>query len=337
MDVASALELVADILDVAMMLPIAPDASGGLGDPAPAQHPVADDIAQLANLGDLVGDTQQYLLGLTTGSRVRADIPGLVGGHPRGVGVPWGSFPPAATHGHNQTSFRSEVLYGWTAASATDHPNLVELLCRTMTWRLDGQVAGAPPAPGTEEIVDLTFALVPPEHNQGSWGLFVRLAGATALTFPLGTPKRQPDGRRATGWQLAVASTDAVALEMLFGGNGFMPRRGSGYQGQRRAGAPGRHQRLMGHRVDDRQVARRDPARPGRLSRSARTTRARCSTSARTPTTSSSISRSAATRSSARCCRPRCASTPSSGWAWTPAAASTSTAAWRSSSTCPST
>jgi hypothetical protein len=230
MDVASALEVLADILDVTVMLRLR------------RAHPViwatlrllsilSDDTAQLTNLGNLVSDTQQYLLGLTTSSEYAQKYQDWSTAILGAIGVLLGFIPASGEHGPNQTSFRSEVLYGWTAASANDHPNLVELLSRTMTWRLDAQVAGASPAPGIEEIVDLTFALVPPEHNQGSWGLFFRLSGATTLTIQLGTPEKQPDGStHYTGWQVAITSTDGVALEMLFAGNGFIHGAGSGYK-----------------------------------------------------------------------------------------------------------
>ena len=230
MDVASALEVLADILDVTMMLRLR------------RAHPViwatlrllsilSDDTAQLTNLGNLVGDTHQYLLGLTTSSDYAQNYQDWSTAILGAIGVLLGFIPASGEHGQNQTSFRSEVLYGWTAASAADHPNLVELLSRTMTWRLDAQVAGASPAPGAEEIIDLTFTLVPPEHNQGSWGLFFRLSGATTLTIQLGTPEKQPDGStHYTGWQLAITSTDGMALEMLFAGNGFIHGAGSGYK-----------------------------------------------------------------------------------------------------------
>jgi hypothetical protein len=230
MDVASALEVLADILDVTMMLRLR------------RAHPViwailrlleilSDDTAQLTNLSNLVSDTQKYLLGLTTGSDYAQQCQDLSTAILGAAGVGLGFIPASGEHGPNQTSFRSEVLYGWTAASPADHPNLVELLSRTMTWRLDAQLAGASPTPGTEEIIDLTFALVPQELNQGHMGLFFRLSGATALTIQLGTPVKQPDGTvKYTGWQFTIASTDGVAVEMLFAENGFIRGAASGFK-----------------------------------------------------------------------------------------------------------
>jgi hypothetical protein len=234
----TALELVGDVLDAAMYLRMRED------------HPavwavlrmlelIDDDGAQLANLSDLVGDTHKYLSGLVSGpgyAQSFQDYSAAIFGSV-GTGL---SFIPAIPkhgshdpHGHDQTSFRSEVLYGWAPAGPADHPNLMQVLGRTLTWRLDAQLASAPATggasgnPGIEEIVDLTFALVPAEHNQGSWGLFFRLAGATSFTIPLGAKK--PDGT-PTGWQLAVSSTDGVALFALFSGaHGFLRGAGSGF------------------------------------------------------------------------------------------------------------
>jgi hypothetical protein len=188
---------------------------------------IADDVAVLANLGDLVGDTHRYLTGLVSGPGYAQTYQDYSAAILASVGTALAFLPQKGTHGHDQTSFRSEVLYGWTTSSPTDHPNLAQILGRTMTWRLDGQVASTSSTPGTEEIIDLTLALVPPEHNLGSWGLFVRLAGATALTFPLGGKDKQGN---PTGWQLTVASTDAVAVEMLFGGNGFLRTADTGFK-----------------------------------------------------------------------------------------------------------
>lgn len=230
MDLASALEVLADILDVTMMLRLR------------RAHPViwailrllsllSDDTAQLTNLSNLISDTQQYLLGLTSSSGYAQEYQDWSTAILGAIGVALGFIPASGEHGPNKTSFRSEVLYGWTAASPEDHPNLVELLSRTLTWRLDAQLFDASKSLGTEEIVDLTFTLVPPEHNQEFWGLFFRLSGATTLTIPLGRREIQPDGStHYTGWQLAITSTDGVALEMLLAKNGFIRGAGSGYK-----------------------------------------------------------------------------------------------------------
>jgi hypothetical protein len=219
----SALELVADLLDVSMTLRVRED------------HPalwailrlfdlIVDDVAELANLADLWGDSQKYLSGLTTGpgyAQTYQDWSLLLAA----LGTALTFLPNRAHHGHDKSSFTSEVLYGWAPASPADHPNLMQLLARTLTWRLDVQAASTSDAPGIEEVVDLTFALVPAEHNQGSWGLFFRLSGATAITIPLGGTTKDP-----SGWQLTIASTDGVAVEMLFAENGFIRGAGSGFK-----------------------------------------------------------------------------------------------------------
>ena len=136
----TALELVADALDLAMTSRLRRD------------HPVvwavlrllnliADDVAVLANLGDLVGDTHRYLTGLVKGPGYAQTYQDYSAAILASVGTALGFLPQKGTHGHDQTSFRSEVLYGWTTASPTDHPNLAQILGRTMTWRLDAQVA----------------------------------------------------------------------------------------------------------------------------------------------------------------------------------------------------
>lgn len=196
MDVASALEVLADILDVTMMLRLR------------RTHPViwatlrllsilSDDTAQLTNLGNLVSDTQQYLLGLTTGSGYAQKYQDWSTAILGAIGVLLGFIPASGEHGLNQTSFRSEVLYGWTAASASDHPNLVELLSRTMTWRLDTQLAGVPPAPGAEEIVDLTFTLVRPSTTRGPGGCSSGFPARPPLPSSLARPRNSPTAARA--------------------------------------------------------------------------------------------------------------------------------------------
>jgi hypothetical protein len=172
---------------------------------------LTDDGFQLANLSDLVGDTRKYVSGLVNGPGYAQAFQDYSTAILASLGTGLSFLPAVGVHGHNQTSFRSEVLYGWTPASAADHPNLVQLLARTMTIRLDGQVAASGNVPAAEEIIDLTIALVPAEHNGGSWGVFVRLAGATAFSIPLGK-----------GWQLTISSTDAIPLELLFAANGFV-------------------------------------------------------------------------------------------------------------------
>jgi hypothetical protein len=221
---ATALELVADALDLAMLSRLKRD-HPGVWSVLRLLELVTDDAAQLANLGDLVGDTRRYLSGLVQGpgyAQAFNDYSAAILGS---VGTGLTFLPSKGTHGHDVDSFRSEVLYGWTTAGPTDHPNLAQILTRTMTWRLDKTSASTADAPGSEETVDLTVALVPAEHNQGSWGVFVRLAGATALEIPLGGTHANP-----SGWQLTIASTDAVPVEMLFADNGFVRFASGGFK-----------------------------------------------------------------------------------------------------------
>ncbi len=321
----TALELVADVLDATMALRVRED------------YPVvwavlrllnliADDGAQLANLSDLVGDARRYLSGLVTGpgyAQAWQDYSTAILGS---VGTALTFIPPIPRHGshdphgHDTTSFRSEVLYGWTPAGPGDHPHLMELLERTMTWRLDAQVASSPNTPAAEEVVDLTFALVPHEHNQGSWGLFLRLSGATAITIPLGAKKA--DGT-PTGWQLAITSTDGVALVALFGDHGFLRGAGSGFNasialerpadisGSWVIGSPqGTHVEIQHARVA---LTISDDSQSWLLDAGA----------SAADHASSSTSPSAVTRFSARCSRSRYGSTRSWGWGSTPGAAST--------------
>jgi hypothetical protein len=226
----SALEIVADMLDLTMTLRMREDVPA-LWAVLRLLNLVSDDGAQLANLGDLVGDTHKYLTGLVSGPGYAQTFQdystAILGSIGTGLAFLPASLPSKDEHGHDKTSFRSEVLYGWTPSGPTDHPHLVQLLSRTLTWRLDGQVASTTSSPGAEEIVDLTFALVPAEHNQGAWGVFFRLSGATAITIPLG--KKDADGN-PTGWQLTIQATDGVALEILFASNGFIHGAGSGFK-----------------------------------------------------------------------------------------------------------
>ena len=126
----------------------------------------------------------------------------------------------------------------------------MEILGRTLTWRLDAQAASQPgtdtssSTPAAEEVIDLTFALVPSEHNQGSAGLFFRLSGATTISIPLGhkspdddpasdtsTPPAAASDDSKTGWQLTITSTDGVALLALFSeAHSFVRGAGDGYQ-----------------------------------------------------------------------------------------------------------
>jgi hypothetical protein len=222
----SGLELIADLLDVSMSMRLRED-HPALWAVLRLLNLISDDRAQLANLGDLVGDTHRYLAGLVSGPGYAQTVQDYSAAILGGAGTVLAFLPSVGTHGHDETSFRSEVLYGWTPAGPADHPHLAQLLARTLTWRLDRQVASTPGAPAAEEIIDLTFALVPAEHNHGVWGVFLRLSGATAFTVPLG--KKNADGT-PTGWQLAIASTDGVALEMLFAANGFAHGAASGYK-----------------------------------------------------------------------------------------------------------
>jgi hypothetical protein len=227
----SAAELIADFLDIVI--------AGRMR----REHPVVwstlrllnllnDDGAQLANLANLVGDARTYLSGLVQGpgyAQAFADYSAAILG---ALGTATTFLPAKGRHGHDATSFRAEALYGWEPAGPDDHPNLMQILGRTLTVRLDGQVASTSSTPAAEEVIDLTLTLVPQEHNNGSWGLFVRVAGATAFSIPLGRPK-PPDPithePTPTGWQLTIAATDGVAVEMLFGDGGFIRGAGSGF------------------------------------------------------------------------------------------------------------
>ncbi len=222
----SGLELVADLLDVSMSMRVRED-HPALWAVLRLLELASDDGAQLANLGDLVGDTQRYLAGLVSGPGYAQTFQDYSAAILGGIGVGLAFLPSVGTHGHDKTSLRSEVLYGWAPAGPEDHPHLAPLLARTLTWRLDGQVASTPSTPAVEEILDLTVVLVPAEHNHGSWGVFLRLSGATAITIPFGRKTADHD---ATGWQLTIASTDGVALELLLATNGFIRGAGSGYK-----------------------------------------------------------------------------------------------------------
>src|SRR5437588_5217234 len=227
----SALELLADYLDFVMSMRLREDVPA-LWAILRLANLISDDFAELANLADLVGDTRRYLSGLVTGPGYAQHYQDISSA-PLGAGGTGGAVIPPVPHegahdphGHDKTSFRSEVLYGWEPAGPADHPNLTQLLARTLTWPLDGQVASTASTPAVEETIDLTFALVPGEHNRGDWGVLFRLSGATAITIPLG---KKPDGS-PTGWQLAITSTDGVAVVMLFAANGFVRGAGSGYR-----------------------------------------------------------------------------------------------------------
>lgn len=268
----TAAELVADLLDAVMMLRMRED-HPALWAVLRLLELIDDDGAQLANLSDLVSDSRKYLSGLITGpgyAQAMQDWSTVIFG---AIGTALTFIPPIPRHGshdphgHDQTSFRSEVLYGWTPASPQDHPNLMEILGRTLTWRLDAQAASQPgtdttsAAPAGEEVVDLTFALVPSEHNQGSAGLFLRLSGATTISIPLGHKSQDADSGSAgdaassgsstagagssdtstppaassddskTGWQFTITSTDGVALLALFSeAHSFVRGAGDGYQ-----------------------------------------------------------------------------------------------------------
>jgi hypothetical protein len=229
----SALEVVADILDTVVLLRLRAD------------HPklwawlrlltlVDDDAAQLAALSDLLGDTEKYLSGLVIGpsyeQRMQDWSAVLLGGAGLGVAM----LPPIPRHGSHdphgpdQTSFRSEALYGWSPASAQDHPNLMTVLGRLLTWRLDAQVASTTSTPAAEQTADLTVALVPRQHNAGIPGFFARIAGATSVTIPLGKPPASSTD--PPGWQFTLSSTDGGALYILMAQNGFVRGESDGFK-----------------------------------------------------------------------------------------------------------
>ncbi len=194
---------------------------------------LTDDGVSLANFGDLIGNTKRYLAGLTTSTgyaQTYQDYSLILAAIGTGL-----AFIPQVEGQHQPhgKGFRSESLYGWTPATPNNQPYLTELLARTLTWRADGQTADADPSSlAAEQIIDLTFALVPEEHHLGSWGLFTRLSGATTFSLPL-MLKDDPDhpGQQiATGWQLTISSTDGGAVEMLFGKNGFIRTTGTGFK-----------------------------------------------------------------------------------------------------------
>ncbi len=131
---------------------------------------IDDDGVSLANLGNLVGNAQTYLSGLVTGpgyAQAFQDYSAMILG---AVGTGLTFIPPQGRpHDHFASGFRSEVLYGWAPAGPSDHPNLMQILGRTMTWRLDAQTANTSTTSGLETTGEITLALVPREHNEGSW------------------------------------------------------------------------------------------------------------------------------------------------------------------------
>jgi hypothetical protein len=176
---------------------------------------ISDDGAQLGNLADLVGDTRQYLVNRETGPGYQQHIEdwsalilGAVGitacvlfGEDGRTPLPQGT--------------RSELLYGWKAADSNDHPNLMTILGRTLTWRVlrdtsglsKGEVGGA---------ATLTVALVPDEHNLGAWGVFLRVSGDIEVARTFGT-----DGQ-GQGWKLDLTLNGGDGAEILAGANGFV-------------------------------------------------------------------------------------------------------------------
>ena len=214
-----ALELVADLFDITLMLRMREE-KPALWAILRLLNLISDDGVQLANLSNLVSDTHQYLTGLVSGPGYAQAFQDYSAAILASIGTGLSFLPGTKqVHGHDKTSFRSEVLYGWAPAGPTDHPNLMQILERTLTWRLNGQAASSPDGtPAAEQTIDLTFALVPAEQNLGKWGLLVRLSGATAFTIPLGAPTGDPP--TPTGWQLTFAATDGGAVDMLFGANG---------------------------------------------------------------------------------------------------------------------
>jgi hypothetical protein len=238
-DASTAFELVGDALDVIVTQRLKTD-HPGVWAILRLLSLVTDDGAQLSALGNLIGDARTYLSGLVSGPGYQQTWQDYSAAILGAAGIA-GTFIPNSpeAHGHDVSSFRSEIMYGWSPASNLDHPNLMTVLGRTLTWRLDAQAAHSGSTPGAEEIVDLTFALVPGEHNRGSWGLFVRLAGQTSLTIPLGKPKTDPTTHQIvrdpytgevtpTGWQLTLSFTDGIPLVILFAGNGFLRAAGPG-------------------------------------------------------------------------------------------------------------
>jgi Family of unknown function (DUF6603) len=246
-------ELVADTLDLHMSLRLREDYPG-LWAVARMLNLIVDDVAVLGNLNDLVTDSHRYLTGV---ANARNPVTGQVFEGPAyaqnsdvysaavlgTAGTAIAFLPPvprygATPHGHDATSLHIEVLYGWAPASVQDHPNLMEILSRVLTVRIDGQVKSTPSLPGAEQVVSLTFALVPAEHNQGHSGLFFRLSGATTMEIPFTEPDPsapppppgQPPTTKPTGWQLTITTTDGGALEILFADNGFVRGVTTGYR-----------------------------------------------------------------------------------------------------------
>ena len=222
---ATALEVVGDILDLVATARLR------------REHPgvwawlrllalIDDDGVSLANLGNLVGNAQTYLSGLVTGpgyAQAFQDYSALILG---AIGTGLSFLPPKGRpRDRFADDFRSEVLYGWTPAGATDHPNLMQVLGRTLTWRVEAEGATADASTETDDVGDITIALVPREHNDGSWGVFLRAGGAFSITQRLGYGPPDPVTGQVTnpsGWQLTVGSTDPAVLEILAATNGFV-------------------------------------------------------------------------------------------------------------------
>ena len=162
-EVVSGLEVIADMFDLV--------AAGRMRREHPAVWAVlrllnliTDDVAQLANLGNLVGDTHHYLTGLVTGPGYAQTFQDYSAAILASLGtalsfLPRGSAP--TTHDRPVSAPRC-----FTAGHRVAHRpprNLAQILGRTLTWRLD---SGGQPGVGAGHRRDVdSVALVPPEHN----------------------------------------------------------------------------------------------------------------------------------------------------------------------------
>ena len=231
-----AAELVADMIDVVLELRLR-ETHPGWWAVLRMLNLLNDGGFQLANAGDLMTDIRTYLSGLATGggfAQTYQDYSAAILGT---LGTLAAFVPPVGDpHDHTATGFHTEVTYGWSPATVLDHPNLAMLLTRMLTVRLACEAAFSTSDnnSGMEQVIDVTAALVPPEHNAGHQGVFFRIDGATSITVPLGTGPRQPDDDPAktappSGWQLKISVTNGTAAEILAAANGFLHTADSGF------------------------------------------------------------------------------------------------------------
>ena len=139
--------------------------------------------------------------------------------------------PQGRPHDHFASGFRSEVLYGWAPAGPTDHPNLMQILGRTMTWRLDAQTANTSTTSGLEDTAEITVALVPTGAQRGIGG---RLPPRRRLDRDDPADRlRRPGPDHGCGHEpLGLAAHASppptrVVLEILAAANGFVRASGS--------------------------------------------------------------------------------------------------------------